>query len=172
MGRLWPLLVALLLLTGGCGYHLRGSGGPGLGAELPRLVLGGAARDGGFAQALRRALRAQGVTVLDAAASDVPELRLVAVDHSREVVSVDRQVRAREYALTSTVRFLLVRPGRPPLGPARVSVRRDLVVDPTRVLGSEQEAQRLFREMRAELAQLVVLRLRLLLSQSRAKLSR
>ncbi len=171
MSRAAPLLLLLLALAG-CGYHLRGSSGPGLGQVLPQVVLSGpAGGDSGFTPVLRRALRAQGVRVREGPAPGVPELKLVAVERSREVVSVDRQVRAREYALIARVRFLLRRPHGPPLGPAQVAVRRDLVVDPTRVLGSEQEAQRLYREMRAELAQLVVLRLRLLLAGARATLS-
>jgi outer membrane lipopolysaccharide assembly protein LptE/RlpB len=71
-------------------------------------------------------------------------------------------VRAREFSVTSTVRFTLKGVPGIPSNEQTTHVRRDLVVDPLQVLGSEQEERRLRQEMEQELAQMVVLRLRLL----------
>lgn len=156
----YALVLSVLLLTG-CGFHLRGSSGVELGARLPALAVEGVDIETGFGLELARALRANGVQITPLAGDQQPVLQLQPVQVSKQVLSVDREVRAREYSLISKVRFRLER------GPGEVSseiaaqARRDLVVDPNQVLGSELEERRLLREMEQELAQTVVLRLRL-----------
>ena len=154
-------LILSLLMTASCGFHLRGSGGTNLGKILPSLVVDGIETETGFGLELVRVLRANDVEVIPPSKGQPPVLRLQPVEVSKEVLSVDQEVRAREFSLVSKVRFRLK--GVPGVSSSErsVRVRRDLVVDPNQVLGSEQEEQRLLKEMEQELAQMLVFRLRL-----------
>ena len=155
------LLVLLLLLAlSGCGFHLRGATGTPLGDSLPELHIKGIDIEVDFGRRVAQALEANGVKLVsDHIEDDTATMVLTTPKSSRQVLSIDNKVRAREYALTSAVSFTLKRIGLPAVKQI-VRVRRDLVVDPTQVLGSDQEERRLRKEMENELAQLLVLRLR------------
>ncbi len=155
------LLVLLLLLAlSGCGFHLRGTTGTPLGDSLPELYIKGIDTEVDFGRRVAQALEANGVKLVsDHIEDDTATMVLTTPKSSRQVLSIDNKVRAREYALTSAVSFTLKRIGLPAVKQI-VRVRRDLVVDPTQVLGSDQEERRLRKEMENELAQLLVLRLR------------
>ena len=155
------LLVLLLLLAfSGCGFHLRGATGTPLGDSLPELYIKGIDTEVDFGRRVAQALEANGVKLVsDHIEDDTATMVLTVPKSSRQVLSIDNKVRAREYALTSAVSFTLKRIGLPAVKQI-VRVRRDLVVDPTQVLGSDQEERRLRKEMENELAQLLVLRLR------------
>jgi LPS-assembly lipoprotein len=157
----FALIISLLFLPG-CGYHLRGSVGTELGTILPTLAVEGVDTESGFGLELVRALRANGVTIVPSSNNaQQPLLSLQPVKQSKEVLSVDREVRAREFRLISSVRFQLKHVSGAASYKGTARVRQDLVVDPNQVLGSEQEEHRLLREMEQELAQRVMLRLRL-----------
>ncbi len=157
--RLVPML--LILLLAGCGFHLRGASSRPLGDQLPAVRLAGIDDTVGFGKELARVLRANGVRLEQQPRPDIPVLRVKPVRQSRQVLSVDRNIRAREYVLISAADYALVKnDDTKPSRYRKVSVRRELVVDPKRILGSNQEERRLRREMEQELAQLLVLRLR------------
>lgn len=154
------LTLMLCLALSACGFHLRGATGTPLGDSIPELQIKGIDTEVDFGRRVARALEANGVKlVIDTTEDEAAALTLSAPTGSRQVLSIDNKVRAREYALISEVSFTLQRTGLPPVR-QRVRVRRDLVVDPTQVLGSDQEERRLRKEMEDELAQLLVLRLR------------
>lgn len=156
------LILLLLGLMSGCGFKLRGSNDQTLGNALPEIYLEGVKTDLGFGSELVRVLAADGVEVLPKGFRQLPELSIDPVKKQRQVLSVDADIRAREYALISELKFALKQPGELEVPKKQViRVRRDLVVDPNQVLGSDQEETRLRRDMERELAQLVVLRLRL-----------
>ncbi len=153
----WLLAAALA----GCGFHLRGSSSAvRLASVLPVVAIDGVDIETGFGRRMADALTRGGVRLLPRPADDAPVLEIGKLKETRRVLSVDRDVRAREYALISEVRFrLLPKPGGS--GPWRsVETRRDLVVDPFQVLGTEQEAKRMRREMEEDLVQRIVLVLR------------
>jgi len=157
------LLVIGITLSGslsGCGFHLRGADTDRLGKQLPAVYLSGVDETVGFGRELARVLRANGVKLAARKNPSVPVLSVEPIQQSRQVLSVDRNIRAREYVLISSVAYALSQPadtGKP--AKRKVTVRRELVVDPKRILGSDQEERRLRREMAHELAQLLVLRL-------------
>jgi len=150
-----------MLMLASCGFHLRGSAGTKLGETLPSLVVDGIETESGFGLELVRVLRANDVDVIPLSKGQQPVLRMQPVEASKEVLSVDQDVRAREFTLVSKVRFKLKGVPGAASSTRSARVRRDLVVDPNQVLGSEQEERRLLKEMEQELAQMVVLRLRL-----------
>jgi len=161
-GYFFISLLLMPLMVTSCGFHLRGSAGTKLGLTLSRVVVDGIETESGFGLELIRVLRANNVDVIPLSKRPQPILRLWPVEVNKEVLSVDREVRAREFSVTSTVRFTLKGVPGIPSNEQTTHVRRDLVVDPLQVLGSEQEERRLRQEMEQELAQMVVLRLRLL----------
>ncbi len=150
----------MLVLTS-CGFHLRGSAGTKLGETLPSLVVDGIETESGFGLELVRVLRANDVDVIPLSVGPQPVLQMQPVEIGKEVLSVDQDVRAREFSLVTKVRFRLKGVPGASTFERSARVRRDLVVDPIQVLGSEQEERRLLKEMEQELAQMVVLRLRL-----------
>lgn len=156
------LLVLFAVVSVGCGFHLRGSSSAiSLSSVLPEVVIDGADIEIGFGRRLANALTRAGVKLRPPADAAVPVLEVGEVGESRRVLSVDRDVRAREYALISKVRFrLLTKPGDASAEWTVVQTRRDLVVDPFQVLGSEQEEKRMRREMEEDLVQRIVLVLR------------
>ncbi len=156
------LLLSLAAAAPGCGFHLRGSSSAiSLSSVLPEVVIDGVDIEIGFGRRLADALTRAGVKLDTEADDDLPVLEIGELDESRRVLSVDRDVRAREYALISKVRFrLLPEPGAAAGDWHVVETRRDLVVDPFQVLGSEQEEKRMRREMEEDLVQRIVLVLR------------
>lgn len=159
----WLLLATILLASSGCGFHLRGSGSQvTLAAVLPEVRIEGVDTETGFGRLLEEALTGSGVKVLqkDKADAIVPVLEVGEIREKRQVLSVDRDVRAREYALISKISFRLLQQPDAITDWRAVEARRDLVVDPFQVLGSEQEEKRMRHEMEEELAQRIVLLLR------------
>jgi len=155
------VLMLSISMLASCGFHLRGSAGAKLGKMLPTLVVDGVETESGFGLELVRVLRANDVDVIPLSEGQQPVLQLKPMEVSKEVLSVDQDVRAREFNLVSKVRFKLKGVPGASTSERSARVRRDLVVDPNQVLGSEQEERRLLKEMEQELAQMVVLRLRL-----------
>lgn len=157
------VLLLLVVLLSGCGFALRGVNDYLLGDRYPDMTLNGVKTDLGFGSELARLLDADGVRVNTGEADDsLPVLAVSALKKSRQVVSVDRDIRAREYALFSEIQFSFSpNPELAATVKKTLRVRRDLVVDPNQVLGSDQEETRLRREMERDLAQAILLRLRL-----------
>lgn len=160
---LWLLLLlSLLLQITACGFKLRGTSGQQLGQSIPAIFITGLDNDTGFGRELSQVLTASGVKLHSQASAEVPTLRLTPLKHSRQVLSVDREIRAREYVLITRVSYTLRSTAKTvEQKPVFVSVRRELVVDPNRILSSDREENRLRKEMETELAQLLMIRLRL-----------
>ncbi len=155
-----------MLLGSGCGFYLRGSEGVPLAQVLPEVFIDGVDTGVGFGQLVAESLRANHVRVLEHRDETRPVLHLNPLRESQIVLSVDRELRVREYALISDLQYRLL----PPAGPSDLpfqtaQVRRDQVNDPLQVLGSDRETRRLRREMHQELVYLLTLRLRLHQSQ-------
>lgn len=159
--HLWFTTLFLIIELQGCGFALRGIEEAPLPDSLSPMYLSGVDREIGFGQELSQVLRSNGVLLVDTLDAEVAHLRVQELPISKQVLSVDRKVRAREYALISKVKFRVDTNGR--VGKWQyVQSRRDLVVDPLQVLGSEQEEKHLREEMERELIQLIIPRLRLI----------
>lgn len=142
-----------------CGFHLRGSGT--LRPEIKQVFIDEEYLQTEFGRKLRQALLARDATIVvkKEAASSV--LKLSEPENARRLLSVNQLAQARDYTLTSKLRFSLFLPeGKNLLSEQTVEVRRELVADPNNVLGTDQEAQRLYTEMQQELVQALLMRLR------------
>ena len=155
------LIVVLMLVIGlnACGFKLRGSGA--LRPEMQRVYIEEAYLESNFGRKLNLALQARGGSVVTNREQATGILELSEPEDNRRLLSVNTLAQARDYLLALTVILTLKdAQGKALLSNQNVEVRRELVADPNNVLGSDQEAQRLFTEMEQELVQAILMRLR------------
>ncbi len=149
--------LALLLLSA-CGFKLRGS------VELPPVLqdtyIESANPFTGMARILRTELQVAGANVLEDRGSATA---ILVIHHERSenrVLSVGSSGRATEYELYDEVSFSLQDPdGKHLVKPQTLSQTRDLVFDENEVLGKISEAEGIHRQMRANLARQVIMRI-------------
>lgn len=140
----------------GCGFELR---------KAPVFAFKTLSLEGNSAliNRLRRDLRATGTVTLvpkeDAKTADAV-LEILGEDRDRFVISTNSAGQLRELQLRLRVRFNLHAPGGKELLPAsEVSQTRDLSFNETNALAKEGEADLLFRDMQADIAQQLMRRL-------------
>jgi LPS-assembly lipoprotein len=140
----------------GCGFELRK---PPVFAFKTLSLSGNTA----MINQLRREIRATGtVTLVPAEESKTADavLEILAENRDRSVISTNSQGLLRELQLRLSVRFRLHTPGGKDLLPAtEVSQTRDLSYNETSALAKEGEADLLFRDLQADIAQQVMRRL-------------
>ncbi|KQW59323.1 LPS assembly lipoprotein LptE [Variovorax sp. Root411] len=140
----------------GCGFELR---------KAPVFAFKTLSVSGNSAliNQIRRELRATGsVTLLPADQSSTADvvLEILGEDRNRFVISTNSAGLVRELQLQLRVRFRLRTPGGKDLLPAtEVSQTRDLSFNETNALAKEGEAELLFRDMQADIAQQLMRRL-------------
>lgn len=148
------LLAALVMLTAGCGFHLRGSQGE-LAALPPVLVRG----EGVLARQVQRALRDGGTPVVE----DVSAARMVVkigdVRRERRASAVNAAGRAQEYELFSSVRFRIEDPAGASLVPEQdVSTSRSFTYSSTEVNAMTSEEDNLYEDMQYDLVRQILMR--------------
>ncbi len=150
------LLIASLLV--GCGFELRGSAS--LPAEMDRTRLQVADPDSLFARELRLLLEANGVTLVDAAAEDAAELRILRQRIDRRTLTVSGNARVREYELVFELRFALEgSDGEALVAPESLRLARDFQFDEQEILGAASEEELLREDLRRSMAAALVRRL-------------
>ncbi|MFS2100824.1 LPS assembly lipoprotein LptE [Variovorax sp. Varisp85] len=144
------------LCLAGCGFELR---------KAPVFAFKTLSVSGNSAMInqIRRELRATGsVTLVPADQSSTADvvLEILGEDRNRFVISTNSAGLVRELQLQLRVRFRLRTPGGKDLLPAsEVSQTRDLSFNETNALAKEGEADLLFRDMQADIAQQLMRRL-------------
>ena len=159
--RLSPLLL-LLLLLGGCGFQLRGTGPATtpLPADLSPLQLRGLVASDPTRAELAMLLRSSGVTLASGGATAASVLQLSDRQSRRRVIAVDSDGKVLEYELFESLQFeLRDGAGNSRLQAQRVAIERSHLNPGVQVLGKESEEQTLRREMRRDLAGQIVNRL-------------
>ncbi|MGJ7525939.1 LPS assembly lipoprotein LptE [Variovorax sp. GB1P17] len=140
----------------GCGFELR---------KAPVFAFKTLSLTGNTAMInqLRREFRATGTVTLvtpeEAKTADAV-LEILGEDRDRLIISTNSQGQLRELQLRLRVRFRLHTPGgKDLLAASEVSQTRDLSYNETNALAKEGEADLLFRDMQADIAQQVMRRL-------------
>jgi LPS-assembly lipoprotein len=153
-------LVLLLLLLGGCGFHLRGS------VVLPEnmartyIVAGSSSALG---HELESMLTVAGGEVVSERAQATAILTLHEERLSSRVLTLDAQGRASGQVLTLLVSFSMVDgEGRAVAEREGVRIEREFSFDPDNVLAQGSEASLLQEEMRRQAAQQILRRMRAL----------
>jgi LPS-assembly lipoprotein len=156
------LLLVLLwtgqsLLVAGCGFHLRSVAR--MPDNLERTHIAGLSHYSDFYVALDRALRANGVAVVNADRATAI-LRIIDLDHGRRVLSVGADGSAREYELFTRLKFEIAGQGnRLEAESQTITVTRDFLFDNANILGKTEEAELLYEDMQKELVRLMLYRM-------------
>lgn len=153
----WFLLLSLLSLVSGCGFHLRGA--MELPQDMERLRITGNTNSP-FYYELERALIAAGGQVVKSAEAVTATLSIQGERYGRRVLTVDSTGRASEYELSMRVTYSLSAPdGTELISSDEVSLRRDYRFNPGNVLASEAQEETLRDEMRRQAARQILRRL-------------
>jgi len=150
-----PLVLALVLLLGACGFQLRGA------AQLPFKSLYVEGGGSALGVDLQRALR-YGSNVQIAATPAEAQAVLQVLGESREkrILSISANGRVSEYVLFYRFSFRLHDgKGKELMSAQPLELKRDISFNDAQVLAKEQEEAMLYRDMQADAVQQVIRRL-------------
>ncbi len=155
------VLVTLTAMTGlsllsACGFRPRGS------ADIPFTTLFlGATEGSGLGNELRRNLRSgTKVQLVDDVKAAEARLDILSEAREKEVLSVNREGRAREYTLRYRVNFRVHDgKGREFIPVTEITLKRDITFNEDARLAKESEEALLYRDMQTDMVQQLLRRL-------------
>ena len=157
------LIYLLSIQLVACGFALRGSQ---TNAKPLGDIFVDAAADISVATVLREKISEQGLSLAAGREQANVLVRLTRENQAQRVLSVQSEGKVSEFELRHVVDMVVIKAPQgefarysPGLQPNRVSVRREYTFDDTGVLGKEDEASILRREMRDELARTLLVRI-------------
>lgn len=162
LNRRWWLTVGsiLLLALSACGFTLRGSEQAAMPMDTLALMYPGGRYP--LAGHLRDALNARGVTVPAEASHDGLSLQLSAERLNRRALTLNNRGGAGQYELTLQIDAHVVQSGQVLAGPETLEVTGSFYEDTANISGSNNGVEQTLDDMRRELADQIVRRLRLL----------
>lgn len=148
--------MALLLVS--CGFHLQGI--LPLAEPLKRLCLQTPDSYGYLARNLEQYLRMSGVVLVTDPKLASATLQVTADDNSQKLISISSTQQTRQYNLIVTVNFQINdQQGRVILPTQILTEARTITVQSSQILGSSNEANMFYQQMRRNLAYAIMNRI-------------
>ncbi|WP_226100088.1 LPS assembly lipoprotein LptE [Dickeya oryzae] len=151
------VLGLVVLMTAGCGFHLRGT--TQIPAQLHNLILDSGDPYGPMTRAIREQLRLNNVNIVEnSTRKDLPSLRFMGDHLTRNTVSIFQDGKTAEYQLVLEVKTQVLIPGND-IYPFNVTIFRSFFDNPLTALAKEAEQDIILQEMRQQAAQQLVRKL-------------
>lgn len=153
----WILITAAALLTG-CGFHLRGE--MPLAQPLHSLYIQSIDPYGTLVHNLEQSLKMSNVKLADKPGNAQTILIIARDDTSQKLLSVGATQQTRQYELAASVTFEVTDAHNRSLVPQQtLTEKRAITVQSNQILGSSNEANLYYQQMRRSLANAIMYRL-------------
>lgn len=156
-GILKLLLVLVVLVIAGCGFHLRGT--THIPHQLQKLLLDSYDPYGPLTHAIRQQLHLNKVTIVDEPMrKDLHSLRIIHSTENQSTVSIFQDGKTAEYQLKLVIQAQVLIPGQD-IYPLTTTVFRSFFDNPLTALAKDAENEIIKQEMREQAAQQLVRKL-------------
>lgn len=155
--NLFITFLAVVTSISSCGYKLAGSGE--FASSLDNTSVQGAVPSRELTRYIEKHLISNDINVVDANQASAI-ITILNEETDRTVISLDDEGKVREFELILNIEYEVKSAGGSTLmSSKKININRDFVFNKTNILGSEQEQQNMYSEMRDDAARVIVYRL-------------